>query len=176
MGHTQDLFKVVKTAERAWRERRTGHSRAAASSPLLLLSPANTYLPFCDLISSSHKCQAVQVWASKGAPDCDAIHQSYLVQLNFWNISTRYVKTTILPACKRTFFLHLLNLQNNWIDNHRLCQTEENLNYKYQHPASQVIINYLIMKQIVNSRISFRMKKASPVSRAWEVLWESSLA
>ena len=62
--HTPDLLKVLKTAGSGTVGEGNGHSGAAASSPLLLLPPANTYLPFCDLISSSHKCQAVQVRAS----------------------------------------------------------------------------------------------------------------
>lgn len=41
-------------------------------------TPANTYLTFCDLISSSHDCHAVQVWASADAPDTDAMNPPLL--------------------------------------------------------------------------------------------------
>lgn len=46
-------------------------------------TPANTHLASHDLISSMHNCQVAQVWASKDAPDFDAIYQFYLVQLSF---------------------------------------------------------------------------------------------
>lgn len=41
-------------------------------------TPANTYLTFCDLISSSHNCHAVQVWASMDAPDIGAMNSLLL--------------------------------------------------------------------------------------------------
>lgn len=67
------------------------------------------------------------MWASRDAPDFDAIHQFYLVQLSFQNISTIYVKNTLLPALKRTFLLHLLNSKNKLIDKHDLCPNRRKL-------------------------------------------------
>lgn len=36
--------------------------------------------------STGHNCQATQVWASKDAPEFDAIHHFHLVQPSFRNI------------------------------------------------------------------------------------------
>lgn len=82
--------------------------------------------------------------ASWGAPDCDAIHQSFLVQLSFWNISTRYVKSTILPRCKNIFFCICL-ISKKQIHKHHLCQNRRGCDLQTwvsSQPNDNKLFNY----------------------------------